>query len=67
MISPHEVFNALGRNMTERQKSYQKLFDEKLDQLSVEDIRITSKRSQLICKESFILALTLEVGRKITK
>lgn len=66
LITPHPLYNALGRNAKDRQTAYRALFaDNQLSDHAISEIRIAANKSWVLGKSEFKKHVEKQLGRKI--
>lgn len=65
LVSPHPIYQSLGKDRTERSQSYRALFDQALPAPTLEEIRTAINGCRVLGQEKFIDALETETGYPI--
>lgn len=65
LITPHPVFMRLGNDVPERRAAFRSLFDEQLDESTLERIRYAANTCSALGSESFLKETEALVGRVV--
>lgn len=64
LITPHELYLGLGKNNLERQKNYQLLFDKKIPDYTLQEIRDATNKAWVLGNKKFKQQIERETGRR---
>ena len=67
LVTPHPLLEELGRTTERRCRAYRKLFDEEIDQATLEEMRDRITANHPIGPESFVQALERQTGKRLRK
>ena len=65
LISPHELYNALGENEEERQRQYQALFDNEVSKKTISEIRAMTNKSWVLGDDRFRSEIEAKIDRAL--
>jgi putative transposase len=66
LIIPHELYKHLGKTIEERQKAYSTLFDVKVPQRTIEEIREATNKSWVLGSDYFKKAIEDKINRPMS-
>jgi putative transposase len=67
LVSPHEEYRRLGRNLRERREAYRALFKVPLDEALVERIREATNGNYALGDQRFQVEVERALGRRATR
>jgi len=64
LVSAHPTYHSLGKNDKKRQKSYRALFKHEIDELKLEEIRVSTNQEWVLGSESFKTQIEQKLQRR---
>ncbi len=65
LISPHPVYQGLGRSSEQRRRSYRSMFDNGMDEFELDNIREALNRELVLGQDGFKSAVESQLGRAV--
>jgi len=66
MITPHEEYLALGKSAEQRQQAYRSLFDEQLNQTTIDEIRQATNKAWILGSSHFKDEIAKQLNRRVS-
>jgi len=66
MINPHEEYLTLGKSAEQRQQAYRSLFDEELNQTTIDEIRQATNKAWVLGSRHFKDKVAKQLNRRVS-